>query len=184
MTQNSPVPTPDNPENQIFTSNDLNVNGQNYSGLDQLPPELQAKVKTALSKLQGNPNLANMLGAMSGLAKSALQNGIGVSHSKTIDHQKLKNLMEQTFGVEKTGQETVVFDQSSGLPISPPEASTPPSSFESTLRPTNRNAPMPSSTYNPAVKGDGLRKAIFIIAIALAVGYLVFKFGYNGQLPF
>lgn len=180
MTQNSPVPNPENPETQISTDTDISVNGQSYNGLDELPPELQDKVKNAMSKLESNPNLANILSSMGDLAKSARQNGIGVSHLKNIDRAQLKNLLEQHLA----GKETILSEDSSApAPTSTPSDSTP-ASFENQLHPVIRNMPMPSSTYNPTVKGDGLRKAIFIAAIILVVGYLIVKFGYNGKLPF
>ena len=174
------MPNPENPETEVFNSTDVSVNGQNFSGLDQLPPELQARVKTALGKMQSNPNLMNMLSSFGDLAKAARQNGIGVSQIKSTDHAQLyAHIKQQLAGHEITNSDNNLSSSATAGPTATP------TSFENAQppRPSNRYTPA-SSTYNPMVKGDGLRKAIFMGAAILLIGYLIIKFGYNGKLPF
>jgi hypothetical protein len=182
MTKTSPVPNPEHPETQIFTDSDISVNGKSYNSLDELPPELQQTVEAALSKLQGNPNLANILGSLGGIAKSARENGIGMAQIKNIDQTQIKELLKQHL----SGKENALSEKAGNLDATISNTSSNTASFDSDqfTSPTNRNIPVSSSTYNPMVKGDGLRKAIFIGAILLVVGYLIVKFGFNGQLPF
>lgn len=128
-----------------------------YDGLNELPPELRAEVEAALSKMQSNPSLFKMLSSMGDIVQSARQNGIGVT--------QIKNATPSPAELSTTAPATF----ESGQFFSPG---------------TRKIHRQPSPTYNPMVKGDGLRKAVFLVSIIFVVGYLIIKFGYNGQLPF
>ncbi len=137
------------------------------------PEDVQEKMKATMRQMRENPGLSNMLRTMGVLAKSALENGIGLSQMNSEDAAEFKKVIKQHLG--KNQSET---PQDQAI-TTPPEVSDTPNSFADAqfVRPTNRNAPTPSSTYNPVSKGDHLRMTIFIAAVIVIIGYLIYKSG-------
>lgn len=149
---------------------------QSYSELniDQLPPEAKQKLQKALERLKSRPTLFNMVSGLTNLAKTANQVGaIPLTDQNKDQFQALfKGLMEQS---------TNSTNHSPTSPSQSPQTITTMETNNYVRLNQQRNL---QPTFNPNVKGDSLRRNIFIIAIALLVGYLVIKFGFNGQLPF
>ncbi len=133
------------------------------SSLDQLSPEAREKLQIAMEKLRSNPTLFNIVNALTNLAKTANQGDV-----TAVITQNKEQLNSTT----------------SATPTSPSQSPQTITTMETNnyVRLNQQRNLQP--TFNPNVKGDSLRRNIFIIAIALLVGYLVIKFGFNGQLPF
>lgn len=133
------------------------------SSLDQLSPEAREKLQIAMEKLRSNPTLFNIVNGLTNLAKTANQGDV-----TAVITQNKEQLNSTT----------------SATPTSPSQSPQTITTMETNnyVRLNQQRNLQP--TFNPNVKGDSLRRNIFIIAIALLVGYLVIKFGFNGQLPF
>lgn len=181
----------ENPKIQTFGSFNITSNGQNYNSIDQLPPELRQKVQDGLAKLQSNPQLFNIISSFANIAKVGGQFGAMPITGQNKDQMKqllqtieaknpkLKGLIE--------GQMNEVTNASSASTSSPMVA---------TMGNANNFAQMNQQlsqqrninpSYNPhtqSVQSDNLRRTLFILAAALIGGYLIIKFGFNGQLPF
>jgi hypothetical protein len=171
--------TPDSP--QAFEDMNIVVNGKSYSDSRELPPETRQKLQEAMDKLRQNPGLFNMIGGMAGLAKAANQMGI----TRLPDLTNIINSTTETASEIPSGQPS-----SAGTLVNPATAESEAPSGETlyqaspqTYRQINNQRNF-SATFNPAVKGDGLRKAIFVIIMAGLIGYLIFRYGFQGKLPF
>lgn len=171
--------TPDSP--QAFEDMNIVVNGKSYSNTQELPPETRQKLQEAMEKLRQNPGLFNLIGGMAGLAKAANQMGI----TRLPD---LTNIINST--TESASETPSVQPSSAGtLPASNNPAAAAPAgetlyqASPQTYQQLNNQRNF-SATYNPAVKGDGLRKAVFVIIMTGLIGYLIYQYGLQGKLPF
>jgi hypothetical protein len=171
--------TPDTP--QAFEDINISVNGKNYSSTQELPPEVQQKLQDAMSKLRQNPGLFNLVGGLAGLAKTANQIGI----TRIPDLTNIINSTAETTTESPPGQPS-----STGTLPSPgnPDPSTPAGETLYQASPQSyrqiNNQRNFAPTFNPVVKGDGLRKVIFVIIMAGLIGYLLYRYGFQGKLPF
>jgi len=170
--------TPDSP--QEFENAETKQNQRQYNSIQDLPPELQQKIAAAMEKMKQNPGLFNMISSLSGLSKTATQSGISrlpPDLASLIQKAETGNIIES--------QSIIVSDAGSPAPAlsSPDTGLNASQSNPRTYAQLNSQRNF-SPTYDPMVKGDSLRKTIFVVIMVGLIGYLIFIYGFKGVLPF
>ena len=171
---------------QAFSEVDILDNGNTYHNINDLPPEARLKVQQAMEKLRSNPGLYKMIQDFSDVAKDGQT--IGAIPIKDPRKAELvrellqqmsakngKNLDQQTLNPS----EKINTDNASTVEQLNQVSSLRPNAYAQLNQQRNLNP-----TFNPHVKGDKLRRNILITALIFIAGYLIFRFGFNGQLPF
>lgn len=182
---NENLPEGDQP--QSFSQFNVVHNGQTYSNMNELPPELKEKLDQAMNKLKSNPGLFNMIGAFTDLAKTANQIGA----VKLGDFKNMNSLQNIINGTPESKIETQVIDMTGNSATSTP---TKPQMANSNIdQVTHMKSDSYSRyneqrnfkpTFNPDVKNDNFRRNIFLLGLAIIGFYLVYTYVWNGQLPF
>lgn len=157
-------------DSQIFAQTfNIKVNGQNFSQLDNLPPEIKEKVEAAFIKLQGNPNLMNMIKGIYDISKN--------SHPTV---QVIKNNAESQTNNQNALKEVL----STSINSTNAEFNSPTVSYASSQdRRNNFNA---QSKFNSQISpvsnsGNSIRNLFFAIAVLAIVAYLIAKFVFKMQ---
>jgi hypothetical protein len=135
----------------VSTNEYLKVNGPEVHNLNQLSPETQQKIRSALAKLQNNPALSMFLGGKAGIAEIMQQ--LNLDTSKTIIDQSAEKNTDQLLN---QGNQTADLNKAQQMQVN-------------SNQPYSRSS-VYNSSFNPAVKTDSWRVIILLIALA-AVGY-------------
>lgn len=168
MKQNQEPKNADNSQNTIRTF-DINVNGQNFSQLDTLPPEIKEKVEAAFSKLQDNPNLMNMIKGIYDITKN--------SHPSV---QVIKNTIES----DSPNQNALKEILSASVNSNNSESNSPTVSHASSQ--DRRDIFNTQSKFNSQISpvpnsGNNIRNLFFAIAVLALIAYLIAKFVFKMQ---
>ncbi|MCC6643429.1 hypothetical protein IT411_01650 [Candidatus Peregrinibacteria bacterium] len=159
-----------NPNPEVINLSGLDINDQNgindiLSKMDGLPPETQQKIRNAMEKIQGNPGIMNMLKMGMDISKAASQNG---------------GVYVKTFTTKAGAQ---FANNPSSISINNQNSANVHSSTPTKIQPTRIHQRDPI-TFNPDIKKDNWRRQVLIVGLLIIGAYLIFKYVYNGQLPF
>lgn len=161
------------PEVINISGADTDANGFEaiLNNMQGLPPEAQEKIRAAMLKLQFNPGVMNMLKMGLDMGKAASQNG-GV-FVKTFTTKAGSQFINNPNSISMVTAANTGSENSANAPSSTPL----------NMRPNKVHQRDPI-TFNPDIKKDHWRRQIFIFGLIILGSYLIFKYVYNGQLPF
>ncbi len=172
-------PTPDSP--QAFEDLNIVLNGRTVNNQSEIPPEVSQKLEEAFTKLRQNPGLFNMIGGLAGLAKTA--NQLGITRLPPNLAKIINSSAEAKIDSSPASANIEMPSSPAGLNNSPQTEANIHQASPETYSRLNRQRNL-SPTFNPAVKGDGLRKFLFVVIMCGLIGYLIFQYGFQGKLPF
>jgi hypothetical protein len=149
---------------------------------DQLSPEARQRLEAAMQKIRNNPGLLNMIGGMAGVAKIANQFGITkvppeiAAILSQLNQNGNQSPLSGSADITTISASTTSANSNSAGTFTPSDTSVR-SGNQQIYREMNRQRNF-SPTFNPAVKGDGFRKFIFVTVMLGLIGYLLFRYGF------
>lgn len=160
----------------------MDLSAEDMQKLDKLPPDVRQKFEEAISRLKNNPNPFAVISALGSLAKTAKT--MGITRVSDPEALKLLSTIKNKMGENSTDSTTTITSSANPGSAATPSTSNPlaiNTNLHAYARENSRRNITP--TFNPDVKGDHKRAKIAILGILIIVGYLVFHYILNDQVP-
>jgi hypothetical protein len=171
MKQNQDPNTPDQSQN-LFNGLNIELNGQQITNLNSLPPEIKQKIDAAFQTMGSNPNLMNLMKGIYDLSKTGLP---------SVQIQTKKFDLKNGQSVQEVLNNFMPGMSSDSGTISTNTNNEPHISQNSTSK-LAFNKPAQGSVNAPNSQSDQLRNIIFILCLLGIATYLIAKFVFKMPL--